>query len=112
MQGQIGAEPGEGLLAVAGLFRVVEPGGVLALAGSGQRADAGRVVAVPALQVVGQLGVGGKKVQVQARPYGRRRVRLRFGLPPQRRHVRDACAMRIASACAYFTPSTLAASPR
>ena len=72
-QGQVGAEPVEGLLPQARSLLVVELGRVLALAGGGQRGEAGGVVAVPGLQVVGQLGVGGEGGGVQA---GRRRVEL------------------------------------
>ena len=53
-------------LAQACRSRVVELGGVLALAGGGQRGEAGGVVAVPGFQVVGQLGVGGEGGGVQA----------------------------------------------
>ena len=73
VQGQVGAQPVEGLLAQAGALLVVELGRVLALAGGGQRGEAGGVVAVSGLEVVGQLGVGGEGGGVQA---GRRVVEL------------------------------------
>ena len=50
----------------ASALRVVELGRVLALAGGGQRGEAGGVVAVVGPQVVGQLGVGGEGGGVQA----------------------------------------------
>ena len=62
----MGAEPVEGLTAQASALRVVEPGGIFALAGGGEHGDEGGVVAVVRFQVIGQLGVGGEGGGVEA----------------------------------------------
>src|SRR5262249_42458642 len=53
---QVGAKPVVGLLAEAGPFLVIEPGGVFPLASGGQRRATGGVVAVLCPEVVGQSG--------------------------------------------------------
>src|SRR5262249_58646767 len=65
VQGQVGAQPVEGLLPQTHSLLVIELSGVLALAGGGQRRAAGGVVAEMGLPVVGQFGVGGEAGGVQ-----------------------------------------------
>ena len=64
--GQFSAEPAEGLLSQAGPLGLVKRGGVLTLAGSGERREAGGVVAMGCRLVVGQFGVGGEGVAEKA----------------------------------------------
>ena len=67
VQGLVGAEPVESLLAQSGKFLVIELGGVLALASVGQGRAKGGVVAMTGREIVGELGIGGEGVGVQAR---------------------------------------------